>query len=301
MKVNYTKTCTLPQDLIPLLKNRGLAITDEQKTISYLTNIGYYRLSAYCYPLLQDPKTDHIYKSGATFDLVMNMYRFDRKLRILLFNEIEKIEVAIRSALSNWISNALNDIFWMTNPAYFYNPAVFAKSLALIQSETDKTKEDFIAHFQSKYLNPYPPAWMIAEIIPFGSLCGIYNNLSIAGIKKKTASRFSLSYSVFSSWILTLVNLRNLCGHHSRTWNREIPVVPAEPEKPAFPWIDSASTDPKRIYFRICIIKYLLFTVSPNNRFTEKLKSLLAEYPTIDVKAMGFPSNWQNEPLWTGA
>ena len=81
-------------------------------------------------------------------------------------------------------------------------------------------------------------------------------------------------------------------------WNREIPVVPAEPEKPAFPWIDSSTTDMKRIYFRICIIKYLLFTVSPNNRFTEKLKSLIAQFPTIDIRAMGFPANWQNEPLW---
>ena len=54
----------------------------------------------------------------------------------------------------------------------------------------------------------------------------------------------------------------------------------------------------KRIYFRICIIKYLLFTVSPNNRFTEKLKSLLAEYPTVDILAMGFPVDWESEPLW---
>jgi abortive infection bacteriophage resistance protein len=54
----------------------------------------------------------------------------------------------------------------------------------------------------------------------------------------------------------------------------------------------------KRIYYRICMIKYLLFTVSPNNRFTQKLKSLLAAYPTVDVKAMGFPDNWENEPLW---
>jgi abortive infection bacteriophage resistance protein len=69
MKINYTKTCTLSQDLIPLLKNRGLAVSDEQKAISYLANIGYYRLSAYCYPLLKDPKTDHLYKDGATFEL----------------------------------------------------------------------------------------------------------------------------------------------------------------------------------------------------------------------------------------
>ena len=43
MKVNYSKTCTLPQDLIPLLKSRGLLIPNEQKAISYLTNIGYFK------------------------------------------------------------------------------------------------------------------------------------------------------------------------------------------------------------------------------------------------------------------
>ncbi|GHT10026.1 hypothetical protein FACS189415_7860 [Bacteroidia bacterium] len=67
---------------------------------------------------------------------------------------------------------------------------------------------------------------------------------------------------------------------------------------PVYPWIDQSAVDMKRVYFRICIIKYLLFTVSPNNRFTEKLKSLLAEYPTVDIMAMGFPADWYTEPLW---
>ena len=111
MKVNYSKTCTLPQDLVPLLKKRGLIIADEHRTISYLANIGYFRLSAYLHPLLDMPKENHIYKSGATFDMALDMYRFDRKLRILLFNEIEKIEVAIRSTMNNLISNALEDVF----------------------------------------------------------------------------------------------------------------------------------------------------------------------------------------------
>ncbi|GHT66817.1 CAAX amino protease [Bacteroidia bacterium] len=298
MKVNYSKTCTLPQDLIPLLKSRGLSIADEQKAISYLTNIGYYRLSAYLYPLLKDPKTDHLYKPDATFDLAMNMYRFDRKLRQLLFNEVEKVEVAIRSAMSNCVSDVLNDVFWMTDTRYFSSAAGFAKSLALIQSEIDRTKEEFIEHFRNKYSNPFPPAWMITEIIPLGVLCGIYNNMKSTSLKKKVANQFGLPFPVFSSWILTLANLRNVCCHHNRTWNKDHLVIPADLKSPVFPWIDSSATDMKRVYFRICIIKYLLFTVSPNNRFTEKLQSLLAEYPTIDVKAMGFPSNWQNEPLW---
>jgi abortive infection bacteriophage resistance protein len=298
MKVNYTKVCTLPQDLIPLLKNRGLSISDEQRTVNYLTNIGYFRLSAYCYPLLDEPKANHLYKSGATFDMALNMYRFDRKLRILLFNEIEKIEVAIRSAMNNRVSNGLNDIFWMTDSKHFSNMSVFDRHLSSIQSELNKTNEEFILHFRSTYDNPFPPAWMISEIMPFGTLCGIFNNLKYKSLQKTISSYFSLSVPVFSSWIVSLVNLRNLCGHHNRTWNRENPLIPAPLKLSAFPWIDSSTADMKRIYYRICIIKYLLFTVSPNNRFTQKLKSLLAAYPTIDVKAMGFPDNWENEALW---
>ena len=298
MKTDYSKTCTLPQDLVPLLKQRGLIIPNEQKAVSYLSTISYFRFSAYLYPLLKEPKTEHLYKEDATFDKALDMYRFDRKLRILFFNEIEKIEVAIRTAMNNLITNELNDVFWATNPKYFRNPAIFAKTLKLIQTETAKTKEDFIAHFQSKYSNPYPPIWMITEIIPLGVLVNLCNNLASKSLLKKVAHQFGLPLPVFSSWIVLLVNLRNICGHHTRLWNREIPFTSHKLNNPKFAWINSDNTDMKRVYFRICIIKYLLFTVSPNNKFTQKLKSLLAEYPTVDIRAMGFPADWENEPIW---
>jgi abortive infection bacteriophage resistance protein len=281
-----------------LLKQRGLTISDEQKAINYLSNIGYFRLSAYFYPLLKEPKTEHLYKSGATFDKALDMYRFDRKLRILLFNEIEKIEVAIRSTMNNLISHAFGDVFWITNADYFRNAAIFTKTLTLIQSELDRTKEEFISHFQDKYTNPYPPAWMLTEIMPLGILYNVFNNLKNMNVKKNVAAYFGISLPAFNSWMLILSNLRNLCGHHARLWNKEISLVATDPRLHTYPWMDSSKTDAKRIYYRICIIKYLLFTVSPNNRFTEKLKSLLAEYPTIDIGAMSFPADWENEPLW---
>ena len=97
----FNKTNRTADDLIVVLKRKGLSIADEAKSINYIRNIGYYRLKAYFYPLYQEPKHKHLFKVDATFDKVMNMYRFDRKLRLLLFNEIEKIEVAFRSIIES--------------------------------------------------------------------------------------------------------------------------------------------------------------------------------------------------------
>ena len=227
MKAYYIKTCTSAQDLILLLKNRVLSIPDEQKAIDYLSNIGYFRLSAYLYPLLKEPKESHLYKAGVTFDMALDMYRFDRKLRILLFNEIEKIEVAIRSAMNNGITNALNDVFWMTNSVYFNNQTIFTKTVTLIKSEIDKSKEEFIEHFINKYSNTFPPTWMISEIIPLGVLYNIFNNLKSKSLKKKIAAYFGIALPAFTSWMLILSNLRNLCGHHIRIWNKEISLIAA--------------------------------------------------------------------------
>ena len=78
MSEKYKKPYCTPEDHVALLKSRGLNIEDEKKAISYLTNIGYFRLSAYFYPLLKVPKEEHIYKPGATFKKVLDMYRFGR-------------------------------------------------------------------------------------------------------------------------------------------------------------------------------------------------------------------------------
>ena len=100
-RIPFQKPYTSAHDLVCLLQSRGLTVTDTAKAESYLEYIGYYRLSAYMYPLLQMPKEQHRYKPSATFSQVMMLYRFDKKLRLLIFNEIEKIEVAVRSAIVN--------------------------------------------------------------------------------------------------------------------------------------------------------------------------------------------------------
>ena len=63
------------------------------------------------------------------------LYRFDKKLRLLLFNDIEKVEVAIRSAIVNIGTSMIGDPFWMTDGAIFSDSSRFARTLSLIDGE----------------------------------------------------------------------------------------------------------------------------------------------------------------------
>lgn len=210
---------------------------------------------------------------------------------MLLFNEIEKIEVAFRAAVVNTITDRTGDIFWMTNPSYGN-----ASTLALIQREYAHSTEDFILHFKNAYSNPYPPAWILSEILPFGNITWIFRNLSPAH-KKAVSKKFFLHAPVLESWMNVVTLTRNSCCHHARVWNKVNSIIPNNMAGMTRPWIDPA-TDKRRTYYNICIIKYFLEIISPNNDFKEKLQALFTSFPEIDLKAMGFNSHWETEPLW---
>lgn len=162
-----------------LLQSRGLYVEDGERAENYLRRIGYYRFSAYLYPLLSTPKENHVFKSGTTFNQALDMYRFDRHLRLLMFNDIEKIEIAVRSAIVNITSRETCNPFWMTDPSCFYDAGTFEKTKQLIDAELAKSREDFIKHFRDTYSDPYPLSWMLAEILPLGVLTKIFDNIKM--------------------------------------------------------------------------------------------------------------------------
>lgn len=293
----YTKTYASPTQLVSLLRSRGLAIRDEARAKEYLRHIGYYRFSAYLFPLLTTPKENHVFKSGSTFDNALDMYRFDRHLRLLMFNQIEKIEVAVRSSIVNITSRETGNPFWMTDPSCFYDAKLFVKTKQLIDTELAKSREEFIEHFRNTYSEPYPPAWMLAEILPLGVLTKIYENIKSNQIRKKIAQEFSLNAPVFMSWMTIITVTRNNCCHHSRVWNRTFALRALTMRRMTRPWI-STNVNQQKVYFSLCIIKYFLDIISPKNDMTSKLQSLLSEYPTIDINAMGFSMSWEQEALW---
>lgn len=298
MKTSFAKPYSSPGQIVQTLKSRGMLIKDERRVENYLMNIGYHRLSAYIYPFYKSPKSDLVLKEGTTFEQVLTLYRFDKKLRILLFNEIEKIEVAIRSVLANIGCQELNDRYWITKPEYFANADKFSQTLAIIEKELASSKEDYIEHFRQNFIEDYPPAWMITEVLSFGNLNYIYSNIASNKLMKRIAGYFGLKPQVFTSWLTVLANLRNMCCHHARIWNRDFMLNPAEPRKTSNAWVNTAQIDKKRIYYRLCIIRYFLFSVSPNNNFNDKLSNLLADFSAIDIAAMGFSRDWIKEGVW---
>lgn len=294
---HFTKTYKNPDELVHLLLLRGLLIKDTRRAERYIQNIGYYRLSAYMYPFLKSPKSDHLFKDGTTFDKVLMLYRFDKKLRVLLFNEIEKIEIAVRESIMNMTAERSGDIFWLTNNVHFHDQNIFNNSKILLKKEYDRSTEDFIEHFKHTYIEPFPPAWILGELLPMGNINIYYRNLKDKTLKKKIAKRFHLHAPVFESWLSVLTLTRNSCCHHSRVWNKVNKIIPNDMKGMTRPWITLAA-DKRRIYYNICIIKYFLDIISPDNDLLTRLRWLFLYFPEIDLQAMGFPKGWETEPLW---
>lgn len=123
------------------MKKRGLNVRNDEQAVTCIQNIGYYRLSAYLYPFLSVPKEAQIFKPGSSFDTVVSIYEFDHRLRVLMFREIGKIEVAFRSAMANIVAKESGNIFWMTDAALFVDRERYRKTVAAIEHELGHTKE----------------------------------------------------------------------------------------------------------------------------------------------------------------
>jgi abortive infection bacteriophage resistance protein len=295
-KIPYTKPFLSYAAQLSLLKSRGLAFTDETKAVHLLEKIGYYRLSGYWYPLLAD-KEKHIFKPYANFETAFSLYKFDCELRKLVSAEIEKIEVAIRVKMAYELSMAYH-LSWIEDASLFTSSHNHLATLDKINEEYTRSNEEFIVAFKNKYSDPLPPACIILEVTSFGTLSRLYRNLKPSKAKRNVAKSFALPDIVFDSWLHSLACVRNVCAHHARLWNSLIKIQPLSPRKPQHTWLIDNTICSNRTYYVLSMIIYLLNEINPKHIFKQKLKELFAKYPNVDRAAMGFPTDWQNEPLW---
>ena len=296
--MDYTNQPLDYPQLLQLLKDRGLIIDDEGKALSELKIISYFRLANYLRPMEQD-KVNHIYKPNSHFDNAVDLYYFDKALRSLIFDAIQSFEIALRSKLIHNFCIKYG-AFWITNRELFSDKKIYADSLVRTEQEIFRSKEDFIVEHFAKYSNPpIPPVWKTLEVVSFGSLSRIFCNLSDNKVKKQIAREFNLpQHKYLESWSKCAVSLRNYLAHHNRVWNRSFPLMPQLPQRLNGLWVNCSNIQPTKLYVHLCYLAYLQNEIHPSNDFSKSLKALFNAHPNVDVAAMGFPADWESQPLW---
>ena len=282
------------EEQICLLKSEGLSFLDEGRARHLLQNISMFRIKNYLKPFRQ--RNSHQFKPGSTFEDAYNIYKFDAELRKMICSELEKIEVSIRTQLSLIMGNAAG-IYWFTEAANFRDTIRHTSLLGKLHEELHRSDEETIVSFLQNYSNPFPPTWMTFEISSFGTLSKIYKWLNAGQARRQVARFYGLPDTVMESWLHAIVYVRNICAHHGRLWNKRLSINAVVPRHTNMPFITTPN-DTKRVYYILSIISYFLQTVNPNNTFSNRFKTLLIKYPQINIEAMGFPENWQSEPLW---
>ena len=300
---------TIDQQVQRLLE-RGME-GDAALMAERLAVVSYYRLSGYAVPFRKTVDENGVVKlsddgaflPGTTFETVWRRYVFDRQLRLLVMDALERFEVALRTQLAHHHSLQHGPFGYAMTRASRpkFKPAAFAEFFAGLLEELGRSKEPFMKHFFEKYGDEHdvPPFWEAAEVMTFGSVVTFYK-ATTHHVKQAVASVFGVPDTVMESWLLALNSVRNICAHHSRLWNRELGTTPMFPRAADYPeWHAPVKVSGNRVFGVLTICKHCLNRIAPQSQWPKRLQSLFASYPEVPIYSMGFPENWQDCPIWS--
>ncbi|MBO6036909.1 MAG: Abi family protein [Acetobacter sp.] len=239
------------EELIEILKERGCIISDISFARETLSKINYYRLTAYLLPFKDKESKEERYIPNTTFEKIVSLHEFDRKLRSLLLQAIDCIEVTLRARLARTHVKNHN-----RNPIAYLNPKNFRYTNSKWQDKVTKEekkvtkeekeenfkqtiekiilnnrKDDIIKHHENKYGGKLP-LWVIIEFFTFGDLSRFYSNLETKD-KKEIAKQFISEYidensrpDYLKSWFRCCTDVRNKCAHFGVLYNHPFSSVP---------------------------------------------------------------------------
>jgi abortive infection bacteriophage resistance protein len=279
MSIPYNKPWCNLQGQIELLRSRGLKINDEDSAKNALLHEGYYHLSAY-FKAFQSEKD--IFNSGTELQNVLDLYAFDRRLTLLFFDAIERIEVSLRSMMIHKCGE--QDIYWYNNKEVYSHTKYFSQNQERWTEELErlKQKDGLMKEYYTKYSTKMPPCWIFFEVLAFGSLVRIYQNLKRT-YRTNIASMYSIPDKDLLSGLRGLVDIRNICAHHERLWNRR-----CKNRSECTP----TGVEDHSVFSYILFVKDILKVVSPTSTWTIRVQELLQKN-MLYIPAMGVPEHWK--------
>jgi abortive infection bacteriophage resistance protein len=317
----HSKPYTGIEDQLKLLASRGLDETHENRAKRWLERVGYYRLSAYAYPFRKledrDGRTVRLdqFRDGLAFNDVTDFYLFDKQIRLLLSDPLERIEIAVRNALVDTLG-ALNPFGHRDTRSYKNSfkielnddgEMLFEAFIQGLDKAFARSKAESAKHFRRKYSGP-PPIWIAAEEWTWGNMSYMLQNLNQKN-RDAVAVRFGLQRGTLVSWMSSLNELRNRCAHHLRTWNRPFVNIPQiKPGK--LPYLTALAPVggpvPQqirtRLYGCVAVIIYLLRQLHEDTQWPTRFRAFLLEAnlpEEISLDSAGFIDGWEDHSLWT--
>lgn len=302
MARTFAKPSLTIDEQIAHLRAQGMHIADDDKAKYWLQHVSYYRLSAYWlyfeFPKGQDGPR---FRPGTSFDKVTSLYDFDRVLRRLVMRGTEHVEVALRGSWAYQLA-LLGDGHRYLDANLYSKREEFHKNYKKLSGEVRRSSETYIKHYRETYDDPkLPPVWMVAEMMSFGQLSRWYSNLADRALRNRIAEPLNLPETVLVPLVRHVVDIRNICAHHGRLWNRGFLQPPKLAQKPEAlkNSLDQAATQAGgRLYNGLTMIAHVVRTVAPDSSWIGDLAALLKTHPTNDLAAMGFPADWEHRPLW---
>lgn len=296
--VKYAKPALTVVQQVQLLQSRGLA-GDPDVIASKLREVSYYRLSGYTFPFRDQ---NDVFRPGTSFDLVWEHYVFDRQLRLLVLDAIERVEVSVRTRLAYELAHQRGAFaLWDTASTLSMAPTDRIDLLAKLREEVRRNeKEQFLQHFFRKYgdVHTDPPIWMLAEVLSFGIVVRLVANIE-RPVRDAITNAYGVPDAVLISWLRTLNFVRNVCAHHGRLWNRVLSYRVLLPNDRKYPdWHRPVRIPNDRLFTIATLLRHLLRVVSPGSGWDGRLLDLLANHPHVSPRAMGFPTGWEQSPLW---
>ena len=284
------------------MQQRGLTVPNVAEAEHYLAQLNYYRLAAYCLPFEQDHAT-HQYIQGTTFDDILNLYVFDRELRLLVLDGIERIEVSLRTQMAYHLSHNHNTPHPHLNPGIFHSNRKYQNAISKMTDDVRNSREDFIRHLTSKYQEQLPPIWAVVELMTMGQLSKWFSNIKARRDRNAICGVYGLDERVMTSFCEHLSLVRNHAAHHARLWNRDFTKTMTLPRRGPSALLNSIlhlpDTDRKlrKIYNTLVMINYLLDIICPGHHWKQHLKELIQRH-NVDTTKMAFPASWQALPMW---
>jgi abortive infection bacteriophage resistance protein len=265
------------------LRSRGCQVSDVSLCEEILSRINYYRLSAYFLPF---KKADGKYLPGTDFNVIYQIYEFDRKLRNLLFAAIEEVEVYLRAKFAYYHAHKYGVLGYM-NAANYNKRHRHDRFKELIETEIKNNhKVLFVQHHITNYRGQFP-VWVITELFTFGMLSYFYGDLPTSDQKRIAKTLFETVPKNLISWLRCCTDLRNICAHYGRLYFRLFTAVPAN-----LP--DLEKTAERRLFGAVLALKALYPDMDKWNREIQPaLCSLIKSYShVINLDHIGFPADW---------